>query len=347
MFFFKPLGRRPSGERAALIQRSSNFKNGEFQNLSATSTLTQGSFWRTLFKFFNKPKNTVPPTALPSVKTDLKSLSEVNPVNPLIVWFGHSSYFIHIDGMNILVDPVFSGHASPFSFSVKSFPGTDIYSVDDLPLIDMLILTHDHYDHLDYSTLPLLQPKVKAVYTALGVGAHLEYWGFPKEMITEFDWWDSKDIGEGVRLTAAPARHFSGRTFKRGQTLWSSFILKVANYNIYIGADSGYDTHFIDIGKRFGPFDIAFLETGQYNDDWPLIHMTPEEAVQAAIDLRARWMLPVHWGKFALAFHPWSEPAERVRKKAAALGVSVTTPRIGEPVVLNESYPNAEWWKDV
>jgi L-ascorbate metabolism protein UlaG (beta-lactamase superfamily) len=211
----------------------------------------------------------------------------------------------------------------------------------------MLILTHDHYDHLDYDTLPLLLPKIRSVYTAIGVGAHLEYWGFPKEMITEFDWWDSKEISEGVRLTAAPARHFSGRTFKRSQALWCSFILKIANYNFYIGADSGYDTHFTDIGKRFGPFDIAFLETGQYNEDWPLIHMMPEEAVQAAVDLRARWMLPVHWGKFALAFHPWSEPAERVRKKAAALGVSVTTPRIGEPVVLNESYPNAEWWKDV
>jgi L-ascorbate metabolism protein UlaG (beta-lactamase superfamily) len=340
------LGRRPSGEYAASIRRSSNFRNGEFQNLSPTSAMAKGAFWRILFRFLNKPKNTVPPSVLPSMKTDLKSLNQPD-ANPVIVWFGHSSYFIRLNGINILVDPVLSGHASPFSFSVKSFPGADIYSVDDLPSIDMLILTHDHYDHLDYDTLPLLRPKVKNVYTALGVGAHLDHWGFPKEMITEFDWWDSKEISDGVRLTAAPARHFSGRTFKRNQALWCSFILKVANHNFYIGADSGYDTHFADIGRRFGPFDIAFLETGQYNDDWPLIHMTPEEAVQASLDLRARWMLPVHWGKFSLAFHPWSEPAERVRKKAAALGVSVTTPLIGEPVVLNKSYPRREWWMEV
>jgi L-ascorbate metabolism protein UlaG (beta-lactamase superfamily) len=294
-----------------------------------------------MWRFFNKPKNTAPPKPLPCVKTDIALLTSDKPV---IVWFGHSSYFIHINGKNILVDPVFSGYASPFSFTGKSFKGSPVYTADDFPAIDILILTHDHYDHLDYRTILMLQSKTKTICTSSGVGSHLRYWGIDKEMITEFDWWESKQVTGDVELTAAPARHFSGRSFTRNKTLWSSFILKAGGYSIYIGADSGYDSHFKTIGEKYGPFDIVMLESGQYNEWWPYIHMMPEQTVQAAIDLKAKVLMPVHWGKFALGLHPWDEPIKRVVAKANELNVKITTPMIGEPVVLDSSYPKEQWW---
>lgn len=303
----------------------------------------RSSLIKMTWKFFNKPRNTAPPSRLPSIKTDLKNIHTNQPV---IVWFGHSSYFIRFGDKNVLVDPVFSGHASPFSFGGKSFPGSDVYNAEDFPDIDLLILTHDHYDHLDNRTIGKLQPKIKSICTSLGVGSHLRSWGFNASMITEFDWWESKIIA-GFELIAAPARHFSGRSLTRNKTLWSSFILRNKDHSIYIGADSGYDYHFKTIGEKYGPFDIAMLETGQYNQQWALIHMMPEQAVQAAVELRAKVMMPVHWAKFALAFHPWQEPVERVLVKAKELNVKVTTPMIGEPVVIGGTYPNGEWWKSM
>ena len=342
MALFKTFGSNPSGKDLDRIVASANYKNNIFQNLSETMALLEGtSYIKLTWSFFNKPKNTAPGSPLPSIKTELKSVAIEKP---LIVWLGHSSYFIHINGRNILVDPVLSGYASPFSFTGKSFKGSDIYTTDDLPDIDLLVLTHDHYDHLDYNTILKLKAKTKIICTSLGVGSHLRYWGIDSAIITEFDWWDSKQVFDNIHLAAAPARHFSGRSFTRNKTLWSSFILRSGEYTIYIGGDSGYDSHFKSIGEKFGPFDIAILETGQYGTAWPYIHMMPEEAVQASIDLRAKVLLPVHWGKFALAMHPWDEPVKRVIAKAKELNVKVTTPLIGEPVVLNESYPDKQWW---
>jgi len=343
MRLVKAFGKNPSGKRLETIEQSRNYKNGIFENLSATEMMvTKVSMLSMTWRFFNKPKNTAPPKPLPSVKTDLKSISSGKPV---IVWFGHSSYFIRINKTNILVDPVLSGHASPFSFGGNSFPGTDIYAVADLPDIDVLLLTHDHYDHLDHRTIWKLKNKVKSICCSLGVGSHLVYWGIDENIISEFDWGDSKKLANEIELIAAPARHFSGRSLVRNKTLWSSFILKTNENKIYIGSDSGYDTHFKSIGEKYGPFDIAILETGQYNTDWPFIHMMPEEAVQATLDLRAKILLPVHWGKFALAFHPWDEPILRVIAKAKEIGVAVTTPLIGEPVIIGNSYPDKQWWK--
>ena len=207
-----------------------------------------------------------------------------------------------------------------------------------------MVLTHDHYDHLDYKTVRKLRSRVKQVYCSLGVSSHLVYWGFDAKKITELDWWDTTKIDSNIELIAAPARHFSGRGLKRGRTFWSSFILRSKNYSIYLGGDSGYDSHFKLIGEKFGPFDLAILESGQYNAWWPLIHMMPEETVQAAIDLKAKLLLPVHWGKFMLGMHPWDEPVKRVLAKAKELVVNVTTPRIGEPLILGGDYPREEWW---
>lgn len=338
----KTFGKAPSGARLAKIKQSPNYRDGAFQNLNPTEvTLKSASFFKLLNDFVNKPKNTTPPRTLPSVQTNLKTLPDDKPV---LVWFGHSSYLIQVKDVRILVDPVFSGNASPVSFFGKSFPGADVYGVDDLPTIDLVILTHDHYDHLDYQTITQLIPKAAAFYTPLGVGAHLAHWGVAADKITEFDWWDERVFSNSIKLTATPARHFSGRSFTRNQTLWASFVLEIYGYKLFLGGDSGYDTHFKTIGSTYGPFDIALLECGQYGVSWPYIHTTPEEAVTAAQDLQAKVLLPVHWGKFALAYHPWDEPIERVVASAAQKGLRLTTPRIGEPVVLDSVYPQQTWW---
>lgn len=345
MALLKSMGKNPWGERLKKVQQSPNYRDDIFQNLSLTTVMAKkGDFFRTFKKFLNKPKTVIPPKPLPSVKTDLKHLPDGNPV---LVWFGHSSYLIKIDGKHILVDPVFSGYASPFKMkSAKNFDGSNVYSVDDMPPIDILLISHDHYDHLDYSTVLKLNSKTKHIITSLGVGSHLEYWGFDMNKVTELDWNDSFEI-EGFKFTSAPARHFSGRSFTRSKTLWASFILKTKDYSIYIGADSGYDTHFKQIGDKYGPFDLAILESGQYNEAWKPIHMMPEETVQASIDLNAKVLLPVHWGKFSLSLHPWNEPIERVVKKAEELNVKVTTPMIGEPIIIGEKYPTHKWWREV
>lgn len=294
-------GAKPSGKRLVRIQQSPHYRNGVFQNLNITPVQSENfSFTRTLWKFFNPPPGAVPAGLLPSWHTDLKSLEGEAPQ---LVWFGHSSYYIKINGKNILVDPVFSGHAAPVSFFTASFKGSNTYSANDFPELDMVLITHDHYDHLDYKTIRALKAKTKLFCTSLGVGAHLERWGIAPNNIVELDWWESNAVGEGITMTAAPARHFSGRDFARNKTLWSSFILKTTNHTIYLGGDSGYDTHFKIIGEKFGPFDLALLECGQYNEDWPYIHMMPEQTVQASIDLKAAVLMPIHWGKFKLSLH--------------------------------------------
>jgi len=343
MAIFKSFGENPSGEHLERIKKSGNFRNGVFQNISPTEMMVKRTSMLSMtWKFFNKPRSTAPPGVLPSVKTDIIRLQHPKPV---IIWFGHSSYLIKAGGKNVLVDPVMSGHASPFTFGAKSFPGSDVFTPDDLPVIDLLLITHDHYDHLDHQTVKQLLPKVKQVCTSLGVGAHLVYWGFDRNKITELDWNDSMTFFDSLKLTAAPARHFSGRSLNRNKTLWASYILDADGHKFYIGADSGYDSHFRKIGEEQGGFDIALLETGQYNSNWPYIHMKPEEAVQAAVDLRARVMMPVHWGKFALAFHDWDDPVKRVTARAPALNIEVTTPLIGEPVIIGTSYPSSRWWE--
>ena len=338
----KITGKLPSGKHLQRLKQSPNYKDEAFQNLSVTPMKPEGvSYWKMTKEFFKKHPDTVPSTRLPFVKTDLNKL---NSAEPFIVWFGHSSYLIRAENKNFLVDPVFSGNAAPVSFMVKAFPGSNEYKADDMPVIDYLILTHDHYDHLDYKTIRKLKNKVGKIYCSLGISSHLKHWGVDENLVTEMDWWESKQLEENIQLTAAPARHFSGRGIKRAQTLWSSFILKTATHNLYLGGDSGYDTHFKEIGTKYGPFDIAILESGQYNAMWPLIHMMPEETVQAAVDLKAKALLPVHWGKFMLAMHGWNEPVKRVLIKAKELSMPVRTPRIGEPLAIGGQNSNSNWW---
>ncbi len=336
-------GKVPDKTRLDRIKKSPNYGKDSFQNQSHTPSLAEGtSPWDILKAYFNLPKDREPGQPIPSVKTDLKTISADVPT---LIWFGHSSYLILLEGKTILVDPVFSGNASPVAFFGKNYEGSNVYTVDDLPDIDILLITHDHYDHLDYPTVKKLRPKVKEVITSLGVGAHLERWGYEAGMIQELEWGEAARQLGTLTLTALPARHFSGRGLKRNQTHWSSFVLQATHHTLYLGGDSGYDSHFKKIGDEYGPFDLAILECGQYNEFWKYIHLLPEQTVQAALDLRAKTLLPVHSSKFSLALHPWHEPLERVSQEAQKLNLSVTTPLIGQPVRVGKDYPNEKWWR--
>ena len=327
----KTFGKAPSGNRLQRIHNSPNYKDGSFKNIEPTEAILKGASMRKIMVdfFFSKVKDLYPPAPIQSVKTDLNTLSDEKSS---LVWFGHSSYYINHKGFKILVDPVFSGHASPFSSMVKAFDGADIYKAEDIPQIDILLITHDHYDHLDYETILKLKGKFKKVITALGVGSHLEYWGIEENKIVELDWWENFRVTENIEFTSSPSRHFSGRTTKRANTLWSSFVLNLGDKKIFLGGDSGYDSQFKNIGEKFGPFEFALLDCALYGAAWPYIHMVPEQTTQAAIDLKAKYLIPVHWGKFKLANHSWNEPVERIRKSATDLNLRVKIPVIGEVV---------------
>jgi len=339
-----PFGALPSGDRLKKISQSPNYRDGQFQNLNPTPALTEGASFFGIFRefFFDRNKQKQPPGPLPSMKTDLLHL---DPAHNILVWFGHSSYFMQVDQKTILVDPVFSGNASPLSGTTKSFKGSDIYTVPDLPVIDYLFITHDHWDHLDYKTLLQLKPKVNKIITGLGTAAHLASWGYDENMIIEMDWNESVKPDPGFIVTAMPARHFSGRGFSRNKTLWMSFIFAGPGKKIYIGGDSGYDSHFKEIGKQFGPFDLAILEDGQYDKNWKYIHMMPEETVQAAMDLGAQKLLPVHWAKFSLSVHAWNDPIIRVQNEAALKKQKLIHPMIGESVNLDQDQVFRNWWE--
>ncbi len=338
-------GKLPAAERLSVINQSPNYRDGKFQNLNHTPDLTEGESYYSVMKkfFFEKNKWRMPPVTLPSVKTDLFSL---DPAKNTLVWFGHSSYFLQVDGKKILVDPVFSGHASPVNFTTKSFKGADVYSADDMPDIDYLFISHDHWDHLDYSTIIKLKPRVGKIICGLGVGAHFERWGFDQSNIYEKDWNETISLDKGFKVQTLPSRHFSGRGLKRNTSLWLSFALTTPTMKIYLGGDSGYDTHFKIIGEEHGPFDLAILECGQYDKSWKYIHMQPAEVVQAAIELKAAMLMPVHWAKFALANHPWDDPIKAVTISAMEYNLPLITPKIGEPVNMNESKTYAAWWTD-
>lgn len=345
-------GRNPEGLRLKRILDSPDFRAGEFQNPIPTSVQAEDVGYFRLLKgmFTERTAAASPASPLPVVKQDLNRLSTDTTFQ--VVWFGHSSYLLLIDGKKILVDPVFAERTSPVSFiGTRRFKGTEAYNSSDLPDVDLVVLTHDHYDHLDYETVRQWRdqdgPKGAVQFlTSLGVGQTLETWGIAADRITELDWWEKAGAFPGFDFTCVPARHFSGRSFKRNLTHWSGFVLETSGHRILIGGDSGYGPHFKEIGKRFGSFDLVFLECGQYNAMWPDIHMMPEQTVQAAIDLNARKLFPVHWGKYSLAFHAWDEPILRCSKEAELKQQPLVTPKIGETARPDSSETYAKWWEN-
>lgn len=341
------LGKRPAGARLERIQKSPNYRNGSFQNKSVTPDLTNGATYFSILKemLFLKNKLAYPDRLIPSVKTDLLKLDQEENI---LVWFGHSSYFIQLDGKRILVDPVLSGYASPVSFTTKAFKGTEQYQVSDIPGIDFLIITHDHYDHLDYKTILKLKPKINHIITGLGTAEHFEFWGFESNRTTELDWNEMHRLDLFGTITCVPSRHFSGRGLTRNHALWASFVLQTPTMNVFIGGDSGYDSHFAEIGNEFGPFDLAIMENGQYNKSWQHIHLMPDEFLMAAADLKAKRILPVHSGKFALGNHAWNEPLELLLHNKQASDFNIITPMIGEKVHLDQYDQRfGYWWQKI
>lgn len=340
----KMFGQFPDQKRKSYFKTLANYRDGQFQNQIPTPALLEGeSMAKVMWGFFGKHPDTTPRNPIPHVSTDLRALPREKD---LLVWFGHSSYLMQVDGKRFLIDPVFSGNASPVFGSVKAFAGANTYQASDMPDIDVLLISHDHWDHLDYGTIRLLKEKVKLVVCGLGVAQHFIYWGWPPEKIIEKNWYEHVDIGETIRITLTPARHFSGRFLSRNISLWTSFVVKTASKTLFLGGDSGYAPHFAELGAKYGPFDLAILECGQYNERWPYIHSLPPEIIQEVKDLRAKALLPVHHSKFKLAQHPWYEPLEQVTALAQAEKLPILTPKIGEEVDLSVIKTDWEkWWQ--
>ena len=333
-------GRLPQGARLERIRQSPHYDGKEFVNEEETVNMTSDRSKFTIWKdfLFGDKAQTIPDTALNVIRTDLKSL----PLDrDWIVWFGHSSYLMNLSGKKVLVDPVFY-QGSPVSFVNKMFKGTDVYKPSDMPDIDYLVISHDHWDHLDYQVVKKMEPRVKKVVTALGVGEHFEYWGYPADKLVELDWWESANISDTSRqaetahfeVTATPTRHFSGRDLRQNKTLWASFLLKTPKRNVWIGGDGGYGKHFKAIGEKFPDIDFAILENGQYNIDWAFVHTLPENLGKEMVELGAKRYMTVHHSKFCLSTHSYTEPLDNAKRAAQESGKPVLMPQMGEVLYL-------------
>ena len=325
---------------------SGHYKEGKFQNDEETSMDMNFSnivgMLRELIK--GNPKKS-PKEDLPMVDLNPKDVGVADTNR--FVWFGHSAFLLQLDGKNILIDPMLGESPSPHPLLGTSRYNDELpLGIDELPEIDLLLISHDHYDHLDYGSIQKLKSKVKEYYVPLGVGAHLKSWGVDSNTVHEMNWWDEAKVND-INLAFTPSRHFSGRGISdNSSTLWGSWIIKGEEQNIYFSGDGGYGKHFTDIGEKYGPFDLAFMECGQYNDRWAEIHMTPEETAQAGKDVKAKVMMPIHWGAFTLALHDWDDPVKRVLEKSKDLDLPVLVPKIGEKVELDSLHTNYEaWWK--
>ena len=346
-------GALPSGKSLEKVKNSKNYIDGEFRNKEKTELLTDTKktpIKRLLeFAFEKDPEGTVPKIALPSVKTDLKTL---DPNEDLIVWFGHSSLFIQIAGKKILVDPVFSKYASPVPFSNKAFEGTNIYTVDDLPEIDILLITHDHYDHLDYPTVKKLKDKVAKVIVPLGVDAHLLRWGFDEEKIVTVDWDDEVTIDDNLKIYSLETRHFSGREFSNtNQSLWVSYLIEEKYndnlYRLFLSGDGGYSPRFKAFKEKFQNIDLAVMEAGQYNEEWALIHSLPEDIIKEVRDMEVTKLFPIHNSKFKLSKHPWDEPLRKLDDFTINTNIQLLTPMIGEKLYLHKENSFKKWWENL
>jgi L-ascorbate metabolism protein UlaG (beta-lactamase superfamily) len=339
-----PFGAVLAGARKRQLALSKNYKNNRFINSIPTTVGvsfrdSRGMMAELLRRGAHRwPKGRLQPAAF-DPEAFLSGGTH-------IVWLGHSTCLLRIDGKTILFDPVFSKRASPFQWAgPKRFAGSLAVTVADLPPIDAVVLSHDHYDHLDYGSIRALRGKAQRFFAPLGLGAHLQRWGVADERITELDWWGEAKA-DGLTFACTPARHFSGRRLgDRAATLWASWVIMSKRERIYFSGDTGYGPHFAKIGKRYGPFDLTCLECGQYDEHWTGVHMMPEETVQAAKDLRSKLILPIHWGAFVLAFHSWTDPVVRAGKAAKRLKIPFATPQLGQLLRVPPAVPSSRWWE--
>ena len=344
--WFVSLGGRASGPRLDRMRRSRQWSGGRFVNAVPTHTMLPENYARTIHMQIAGTEVRYPRRAIP-VERRVRADFETAPESGLrATWMGHASALVEIDGIRVLTDPVWSERVSPSTlFGPRRFFEPPI-ALDELPSIDAVVISHDHYDHLDMEAVKTLARRGALLFVPLGVGAHLEKWGVPAGRIRELDWGERISLG-GVTLAATPARHFSGRRVGDGNaTLWCSWVIASDRHRVYYSGDSGYFDGYREIGKEHGPFDLTLMSAGAYSPTWPLIHMTPEELVQAHVDLRGGLLLPVHWATFNLAFHGWSEPAVRTLTAAARLGARVTVPRPGQMVEPARPPEVEEWWRE-
>ena len=331
------------GSRPTAHPQSPQQRNGVYRNVVPRTPMgflkTVAIGWRVLT---GKSDTTVPSTPIPV--RPLTTAALLAAPDRSLYRLGHSTLLLKLDGEFWLTDPVFSERASPVQWAgPKRFHAPPI-GIDDLPPIKGVILSHDHFDHLDRAAIARLAPKVEVFVTPLGVGDRLIGWGVDPARVRQLDWWDETTVG-GIRLAAVPAQHFSGRTLlDEDRTLWASWVILAGDLRLFFSGDTGYHADFKTIGDRYGPFDVTLLETGAYDRQWADVHMQPEQTLQAHLDLRGRWLLPVHNGTFDLAMHAWNEPFERIQALAQARDVKLATPVMGERVALEAPRTGHAWW---
>lgn len=342
-------GKDPDGKHLEKIQSSPNFdkEKDSFVNRrpNILDTMREGqSMIKLTFEFlFGGQKHRAPSEKLPDIKPDVAEFLKKSDKLKFI-WFGHSTFLINFDGTIILFDPIFSTAASPVSFAVKRFQ-PPVLKLEELPEIHYIVISHDHYDHLDMETIQFFKTKQTKFIAPLGVTSHIKEWGIDEERLTELDWWSSFNT-ENLEFILTPAQHFSGRKgSNQMKTLWGSWIVRSKNQSLYFSGDSGFDTHFKTIGDKYGPFDITFIENGQYDLKWKEVHVLPEETAQAFIDLKGKRLVPVHWGMFDLSLHSWFDPIERLEKEAEKRNLNLLTPKFGQIVTLEEETIFEKWWK--
>ncbi len=345
--FYPAFGGKASKEKVLIFNQSKSYLKGKFVNQIPTTMDTSFKKMVSILKDYLKGNPKIRPVkSIPVQPLDARLLEGNQQAN--VTWLGHSTVLLELDGKTLLLDPMFSQAPSPIpQLGGRRYSEKLPIEIEELPQIDAILISHDHYDHMDYNSIKKLKAKTKHFYVPLGAGSHLERWGVEPKQIRELDWWNEAEF-EGLTIACTPARHFSGRSlFDRDSTLWCSWVIAGQQTKVYFSGDSGYGPHFKEIGERFGPFDLTLLECGQYDQRWSAIHMMPEETVQAQLDLKGKMMLPIHWGAFTLALHDWNEPIERVTKTAKAQNIEIASPRIGETFMIGAAnYPASIWWSN-
>jgi L-ascorbate metabolism protein UlaG (beta-lactamase superfamily) len=341
-------GGKATAAQKERYKQSPQFQQGKFVNQIPTSMdLGLAEYAKLSLEFIQGTPDSKPSVPLPAESIDSAEVAKKSTGTTQLRWLGHSAILLETAGKNILLDPMLGPSPSPISWLGGPRYGELPISASQLPHIDAVLISHDHYDHLDHGSILELKEKTDHFYVPLGVGPHLEAWGVAADKIHEMKWGEDIQLDD-LTLVCTPARHFSGRgLLDRNKTLWASWVICTPDQKIFFSGDSGYGPHFKEIGAQYGPFDFAMIECGQYDLRWEAIHMLPEQSVQAALDLQARMMMPIHWGAFTLSLHSWTDPVERASREAKRLGVALTTPRIGETVMLPATtQPDSRWWEN-
>ncbi len=334
-----------SDRRIEKIVRSSQYLNGKFHNKVRYKSPSFGEGVSMLWKFIRNDQQTKPGGPIPSTEVTLSYFQKNRQDGLYTAWLGHSSVLINIEGYRILTDPVLERKISILGPS--RFKGELPLQIDQIPDLDMILITHNHYDHLNRYSIEKLHDRCPRFLVPLGVGAQLEKWGVPREKITEMDWWESVQVDDNLTVTMTPSQHFSGRGLSdKDVTLWGSYVVKTVKHSVFFSGDSGYFDGFKEIGERYGPFDITFLECGAYNERWQPVHMFPEETVQAHLDLKGKILHPIHWGTFNLSLHAWNDPMIRILKEAEQQKVILATPIAGELLIYGRIIPTQRWWEN-